>query len=57
MEHVDDCRVAYHSYYTGVTWGNANDYDVCRDTGSVGGEKTAQAIVSDAEAVVEVAYW
>ncbi len=20
VEHVDDCRVAYHSYYTGLTW-------------------------------------
>ena len=52
VEHVDDCRVAYHSYYTGLTWGNANDYDVCLDTVRLGVEKTAQAIVSYAEAVL-----
>ena len=52
VEHVDDCRVAYHSYYTGLTWGNANDYDVCLDTVRLGVEKTAQAIVSYVEAVL-----
>ena len=52
VEHVDDCRVAYHSYYTGLTWGNANDYDICLDTVRLGVEKTAQAIVSYAESVL-----
>lgn len=31
QEH-DDHRKAYHRYHTGLTWGNANDYDLCLDS-------------------------
>ena len=44
MEHVDDCRVAYHKYYTDLTWGNADDYDICLDTTRLGVEETAKMI-------------
>lgn len=44
MEHIDDCRVAYHKYYTGLTWGNADDYDICLDTTRLGVEETAQIV-------------
>lgn len=44
VEHADDCRVAYHKYYTGLTWGNANDYDICLDTTRLGEDKTAHLI-------------
>ena len=52
VEHADDCRVAYHQYYTGLTWGNADDYDVCLDSVRLGVEKTANAIESYVEAVL-----
>ena len=44
VEHADDCRIAYHKYYTGLTWGNADDYDICLDTVRLGTEKTASII-------------
>ena len=44
VEQGDDCRVAYHKYYTGLTWGDANDYDVCLDCSRLGTEKTADMI-------------
>lgn len=44
VEHTDDCRTAYHRYYTGLTWGNAADYDLCLDTIRLGTEATADII-------------
>ena len=44
VEHVDDCRVAYHKYYTDLTWGNADDYDICLDCDRLGAEQTAAMI-------------
>lgn len=44
VEHVDDCRVAYHKYYTNLTWGNADDYDICLDCSKLGAEDTAGII-------------
>jgi len=44
VEQVDDCRVAYHKYYTGLTWGDANDYDICLDSSRLGAEQTASLI-------------
>lgn len=46
VEQTDDCRVAYHKYYTGLTWGNANDYDICLDSVRLGVENTAAIILS-----------
>ena len=43
---TDDCRVSYHSFYTGLTWGYAPEYDLCIDTCRVGTERTA-AIIED----------
>ena len=51
VEHADDCRVAYHKYYTGLTWGNADDYDICLDTTRLGVEKTAHMIEKYVEIV------
>lgn len=44
VEHTDDCRTAYHRYYTGLTWGNAADYDLCIDSIRLGAEPTAKLI-------------
>lgn len=49
---ADDCRVAYHKYYTNLTWGNADDYDLCLDCCRLGVEHTAQ-IIEDYVALVE----
>ena len=44
MEDTEDCRVAYHKYSTDLTWGNADDYDICLDTVRLGVEETASLI-------------
>ncbi len=44
VEQADDCREAYHKYYTGLTWGNASDYDICLDCTRLGTEYTAHII-------------
>ncbi len=44
VEHQDDCREAYHKYYTGLTWGDAADYDVCLNCTRLGTEMTADMI-------------
>ena len=44
VEHADDCREAYHKYYTELTWGNADDYDLCLDTMRLGAEGTVRII-------------
>lgn len=52
LEHADECRAAYHKYYTGLTWGNATDYDLCLDTIRLGAERTAGMIQQYVEAVL-----
>ena len=44
VEQVDDCRVAYHKYYTGLTWGDAADYDICLNCTRLGTKMTADMI-------------
>lgn len=40
----DESRRAYHNYYTGETWGDADKYDICVDSNRLGFEKTALII-------------
>lgn len=51
VEQTDDQRTAYHKYYTGLTWGNAADYDLCIDSIRLGAETTAQLIEQYAHSV------
>lgn len=51
MEHTDDCRAAYHKYYTGLTWGNAADYDICLDSIRLGTKQTANLIAQYAKCI------
>lgn len=51
VEHTDDCRAAYHKYYTGLTWGYAADYDICLDCVRLGTEQTAAAIYQFAKSI------
>ena len=44
IEHMDDCRATYHKYYTGLIWGNADDYDLCLNCTRLGYENTAMMI-------------
>lgn len=44
VEDADDCRVRYHKFYTGLSWGNASDYDICLDSCRLGTEQTAEMI-------------
>lgn len=41
---MDDCRSSYHKYYTGHTWGAAQDYDLCVDSCRMGETGTADII-------------
>lgn len=41
---MDDCRSSYHKYYTGHTWGAAQDYDLCVDSCRLGETGTADII-------------
>lgn len=52
VEHTDDCRAAYHKYYTSLTWGNAADYDLCLDTIRLGAQATSDLIAHYADAVL-----
>lgn len=44
VEQSDDCRAAYHRYYTGLTWGNAADYDLCLDSVRLGTAAAADLV-------------
>jgi CMP/dCMP kinase len=44
VDEVDEHRMSYHRYYTGLTWGNATDYDLSVDCLRMGTEKTAMLI-------------
>ena len=41
---IDDRRIAYHQYYTGLTWGNASDYNLSIDCCRLGAENSANII-------------
>lgn len=43
---TDDSRRAYHAYYTGQTWGDAANYDLCVDANRLGFDDTARLITS-----------
>ena len=44
VNNLDDSRIRYHKYYTGLTWGNAEDYDLCLDSVRLGTEKSVKII-------------
>ena len=44
VDNTEDCRIKYHKYYTGLTWGNAADYDLCLDSCRLTPENTALII-------------
>lgn len=44
VNELDDSRVRYHKYYTGMQWGEAKDYDLCFDSIRLGTENSADFI-------------
>ena len=48
---TDESRRAYHAYYTGQTWGDAANYDLCVDSNRLGFDQTAQLITSFIDAL------
>ncbi len=44
IEKTDRHKAAYYEYYTGQTWNDANNYDLCLDASRLGFEKTMEAI-------------
>lgn len=41
---TDEKRISYHKFYSGWSWGNAPDYDLCIDVCRLGAENTATLI-------------
>ncbi len=46
VDKQDDGRRAYHNYYTGQTWGDAQNYDLCIDSNRLGFDHTTRIIIS-----------
>lgn len=46
VSETDDHRMSYHKYYTGLTWGNADDYDLCIDCLRLGAEATTDVMMA-----------
>lgn len=45
IERIEQERADFHKYYTGETWGKAEDYDLCIDTGVLGVDQTVELIL------------
>lgn len=46
IEKVEEERAQFHRFYTGGSWGNVNDYDLCLDAGVTGTETAADIIMA-----------
>ena len=46
LQEKDKRRKLNYQHYTGRTWGDANNYDICLNTGVIGVEKAAQIILN-----------
>lgn len=51
VDRNDESRRAYHSYYTGQTWGLAANYDLCLDSNRLGFDRAVDLIVDYVDAV------
>ena len=45
IEKIEQERADFHKYYTGETWGRAEHYDLCIDTGVLGIDQTVELIL------------
>ena len=46
IREVDRKRKEYYQYYTGNTWGRAQNYHLCLDSGPVGVEGCLRAVLA-----------
>lgn len=53
VDKMDNSRARYHQYYTGLTWGNANDYDICFDCIRMGSVNSAKYIEQYIDSVLK----
>ena len=51
IREIDRKRKDYYQYYTGSTWGRAQNYDLCLDSGKIGIKSTVNIILSYLEAL------
>lgn len=52
VETKDENRRTYHNYYTGETWGDAANYDICIDSNRLGFDAAANIIINYADAAL-----
>lgn len=52
IRQVDKKRKEYYQYYTGNTWGRAQNYHLCLDSGKVGTEGCIRAVTAYLESVI-----
>lgn len=50
---TDRNRANYYNFYTGNTWGAAENYDLCINSGRIGSEKAAKLLVEYAKQFTE----
>lgn len=46
VESIDRARAAYYKYYTGKRWDDVCNYDLCINTGKLGFDKSADAVIA-----------
>ena len=46
IEEIDKARANYYKYYTGGTWSDVSNYDLCINTTDIGFEKSVDVILS-----------
>lgn len=49
IEKIDKERYEYHKYYTGKSWNDVSNYDICLDSSVLGFEKTARVLIDYAK--------
>ncbi len=49
VDSKDESRRAYHNYYTGETWGDAANYDLCIDSNRIGFDNATATIIKYAD--------
>ena len=46
IDSIDKTRASYYKYYTGKSWNDVSNYDLCINTTKLGFEKSAEAVLA-----------
>ena len=46
IDSIDKTRASYYKYYTGRSWNDVSNYDLCINTTKLGFEKSAEAVIA-----------